>query len=413
MKLVKISHPTKKIVARIRIPGSKSESNRALILNALSGNQLKLENLSTARDTQRLIQLLTSEEKTLDVLDAGSSMRFLTAYYCATNQNKIITGTGRMQQRPLAPLIAALREMGFNIRCLGREGFAPVEIIPVNTDLIHHEASIEGGISSQFITSLLLIAPFLPGGLKLNFTSELTSKPYIDMTLNMLDHFGVKHQWEGNSITILKTKLTSQGYEVSSDWSSASYWYSIAFAANEAEIFIEGLRDDWNQGDRVMADWMKRFGVTTEFTEEGALLRKVVTEYPKVIKINFKDNPDLAQTFAGLFAAGGVYGTFSGIDSLKLKETDRVAALKTELGKMNIHFEYSEMYEFYQLRGELHLPAAPINTYHDHRMAMSFAPLGMLGPIEIEDPEVVNKSYPGFWDDLSNAGFEIQYHADL
>jgi 3-phosphoshikimate 1-carboxyvinyltransferase len=408
MSVVKISHPTKKINARIRIPGSKSESNRALILNALTGNRLQIEGLSTARDTQRLIQLLNSDAETIDVLDAGTSMRFLTAYYCAANQHKIITGTARMQQRPIAPLVTALQELGFDIRYLGQEGFPPLEIVPVNMDNIAHEAFIEGNVSSQFITALLLIAPFLPKGINLKFTTGLTSKPYIEMTLKMLTHFGVEHHWAHHAISIQNTKLNDRAYEVSADWSSASYWYSIAFLADEAEIFLEGLRNDWSQGDQVMADWMKRFGVTTEFSTEGALLRKIKVDYPKIIKINFKDNPDLAQTFAGIFAAGGVYGTFSGIESLKIKETDRVAALKSELNKMNIHFEYSDMYEFYQLKGELHLPTSPIQTYHDHRMAMSFAPLGLLGPIEIENPEVVNKSYPGFWEDLVKAGFKIQ-----
>ena len=408
MSSVKISHPTKKISTRIRIPGSKSESNRALILNALSGGQLQLQNLSTARDTQRLIQLLGSDEKNTNVLDAGTSMRFLAAYYCATNQHKIFTGTERMQQRPSAPLITALQEMGFDIRYLGQEGYPPVEIVPVNMDRIDNETSIAGDISSQFITALLLIGAFLPRGIKINFTTELASKPYVEMTLKILEHFGVKHTWADNSITILSTRLLAQQYEVGADWSSASYWYAIAFLADEAEILLEGLRDDWRQGDRVIADWMKRFGVTTEFTGEGALLRKVQTEYPRIIKINFKDNPDLAQTFAALFAAGGVCGTFSGIESLKIKETDRIAAIKAELGKMNIHFDYSEMYEFYQLKGAFQLPLTPIKTYHDHRMAMSFAPLGLLGTVEIEEPEVVNKSYPEFWSDLIKAGFIIQ-----
>jgi 3-phosphoshikimate 1-carboxyvinyltransferase len=407
MSVVKVSHPTKKIHTRIRIPGSKSESNRALILSALSGNQLKLQNLSTARDTQQLILSLNSHQKEIDVLDAGTSMRFLAAYYCATNQAKIITGSPRMQQRPIAPLVTALSELGFDVRYLNNQGFPPISIVPINMERIENEVSVEGNVSSQFITALLLIAPFLPDGLKLNFTTELTSKPYVEMTLKMLEHFGVKHTWEENSISIQHQPLINNTYEVGADWSSASYWYTIAFLADEAEIFIEDLRDDWTQGDRVMADWMKRFGVVTEFTKDGARLKKVKAEYPLMMKLNFKDNPDLAQTFAVVFAAGGVYATFTGIDSLKIKETDRIAALKIELGKMNMHFEYSEMYEFYQLKGKLELPSSTIQTYNDHRMAMSFAPLGLLGPVEIEHPEVVNKSYPEFWDDLRKTGFEI------
>ncbi len=301
MSVIKISHPTKKISTRIRIPGSKSESNRALILNALSGNQLKLQNLSTARDTQNLVSLLASNHKTIDVIDAGTSMRFLTAYYAATNQSKILTGSERMQQRPIAPLVTALKQLGFNIQYLGNEGNAPIEIIPINLENIAGEASIEGNVSSQFITALLLIAPFLPKGLKLNFTTELTSRPYIELTLTMLKHFGVQYQWVDNSITIQNTKLTAQTYDVGGDWSSASYWYTIAFLADDAEIMIDGLKNDWAQGDQVVADWAKRFGVTTQYNNDGALLKKVKAEYPLMMKLNFSDNPDLAQTFAVFF----------------------------------------------------------------------------------------------------------------
>ena len=407
MSIVKVSHPTKKIQTRIRIPGSKSESNRALIINALSGNQLKLQNLSTARDTQHLVSLLMSNDNTIDVLDAGTSMRFLTAYYAATNRAKIITGTGRMKERPIAPLVNALNALGFNIRYVEQEGFAPLEIVPIDINKITNETSIAGNISSQFITALLLIAPFLPKGLKLNFTTELTSKPYIDMTLNMLKQLGVGYQWEGNSITIQNSKIWAQTYSVSGDWSSASYWYTVAFLADEADIFIEGLKNDWSQGDQVVADWVKRFGVITEYSAEGAHLKKIKTEYPTMMKLNFSDNPDLAQTFAVLFASAGIVANFTGIDSLKLKETDRVAALKSELEKMNMHFDFSDMYEFYQLKGKLQLPTSPIQTYNDHRMALSFAPLGLLAAIEIENPEVVNKSYPEFWENLKAAGFEV------
>ncbi len=407
MSIVKVSHPTKKINARVRIPGSKSESNRALILNALSGNKLNLENLSSARDTQNLIKLLASADKTIDVLDAGTCMRFLTAYYCATNQNKILTGNERMLQRPIAPLVNALSEMGFDVRYIAQEGFPPIEIVPVNLERIENEVSIEGNVSSQFITALLLIAPFLPQGLKINFTTELASKPYVEMTLEMLKHFGVQNTWQDNSITVAHTEIAPKAYRVGGDWSSAAYWYSIAFLADEAEIQLDGLNDDYTQGDRTVSDWMKHFGVSTTFNADGALIKKVSSSHPKIMKLNFKDNPDLAQTFAAIFAAKGVYGTFSGIESLRIKETDRIAAIKDELAKMNTHFDYADMYEFYQLKGEFKLPASPIQTYRDHRMALSFAPLGVLGPIEIEDPQVVNKSYPEFWDDLRIAGFEI------
>lgn len=404
---MKISHPTRKINTRIRIPGSKSESNRLLILNALSGNKLKVENLSSARDTQNLIKILASNEQVVNVLDAGTSMRFLTAYFCAINQHKIITGSGRMCERPIHPLVNALLDLGFDVRYADKEGFPPLEIHPTNLSQLEAEVSIEGNISSQYITALLLIAPFLEKGLKINFTTELTSRPYVEMTLKILEHFGVQYVWEEDWIQIRNSKFEIRNFSVGGDWSSASYWYSIAFLADEAEIFLEGLKDDWSQGDRIMADWMKRFGVVTEFREEGALIRKVHVSYPEIMKLNFIDNPDLAQTFAPMFAAKNIYSTFSGIESLKIKETDRVVALQNELKKINVNFDYAEMYDFYQLKGAFHTPSFSIKTYDDHRMAMGFAPLALLGDIEIENPKVVEKSYPEFWKDLEKAGFKI------
>lgn len=407
MSSIRLSHPSRKIKTHISVPASKSESNRVLILNALSGNKLQLENLSAARDTQTLIKLLADNSPIADVLDAGTAMRFLTAYYAATNQAKTITGSERMKQRPIAPLVNALSEMGFDIRYTEKEDFPPVQIHPVKLDRVDEEVYVEGNISSQFITALLLIAPFMPKGLHINFTTSLVSRPYVEMTLKILEHFGISYIWKEDSIQIWQATLKASHYAVGGDWSCASYWYTAAFLADEAEIFIEGLRNDWIQGDREVADWMKRFGVSTEFTAEGALLKKISNNYPTLMKLNFDSNPDLAQTFATMFAAKNVCCNFSGLDSLKIKETDRIAALQTELAKMNVEFDYAPKYDFYQLKGAFQLPNTPIKTYNDHRMALSFAPLALLGNIEIEHPEVVEKSYPGFWKDMELAGFVL------
>ncbi len=408
MSHINLSHPTRIVKADITLPGSKSESNRALILNALTGGKLALNNLSNARDTQQLIKLLASDDETIDVIDAGTSMRFLTAYYCATNQHKIITGTPRMQQRPIAPLVNALSEMGFDVRYLGEEGFPPLEIVPIKSlERLDDEVYIEGNVSSQFITALLLIAPFLPNGLRVNFTTHLASKPYIDMTLTMLECLGVKHVWQGDSVQISHVAIEPREINIGADWSAASYWYSIAFLADEAEITLRGLQDDYTQGDRVVADWMKRFGVLTQFTAEGAVLTKTKVEYPMVMKLNFKDNPDLAQTFAAMFAAKNIICTFSGLDSLKIKETDRVLALQQELRKIGVRFDYSDMYEFYQLKGTYTPSTKPFATYSDHRMAMAFAPLALLGEISLDDASVIDKSYPSFWQHLTQAGFVV------
>jgi 3-phosphoshikimate 1-carboxyvinyltransferase len=408
MKSVKLSHPTKKIKANIHLPGSKSESNRLLILNALSGNNIQINNVSSARDSQILADILSHHPEMVDVQDAGTSMRFLTAFYCLLNKATIITGSERMKQRPIAPLVSALSEMGFDIRYTENPGFPPLQIVPVNPGKIDSEAFVAGDVSSQFITALLLIAPFLQRGLKINFTTPLISFPYIEMTLQLLQYFGIKYTQSENAIVVQPGFSNGGSYTVGGDWSSASYWYEIAFLAEEAEIFLEGLKNDWSQGDQAMADWMKRFGIVTEFNADGALIRKVKADYPHLMKMNFKDNPDLAQTFAAMFAGKNIYATFTGIESLKIKETDRIAALQHELLKVNVHFDYSDRYDFYQLKGIYEPPKTAIETYDDHRMAMSFAPLALLGPIEIINTGVVQKSYPGFWKDLEKAGFRIE-----
>jgi len=228
------------------------------------------------------------------------------------------------------------------------------------------------------------------------------------MTLGLLEKFGVQCKWKDRTISVEPGDLTFTEYTVGADWSSASYWYAIAFLAKEADIQLQGLKDDWIQGDREVAEWMKRFGVETEFNESGARILKRPCDYPKMMKLNFVNNPDLAQTFAAMFAAENVFATFSGIDSLKVKETDRILALQNELAKVNVHFEYSDIYDFYQLRGTFQVPEQPINTYDDHRMAMSFATLATVCPVVIENPDVVIKSYPGFWMDMQQAGFELQ-----
>jgi 3-phosphoshikimate 1-carboxyvinyltransferase len=378
------------------------------VLNALCGNLLQLTNVSEAHDTKVLTNALQHNSVLTDVDDAGTAMRFLSACFCALNQPKIISGSDRMKERPIGALVNALSEIGFDITCIEKEGFPPVQIKPLKDfSRLADETFIEGNISSQFITALLLIAPFLSNGLKINFTTPLVSRSYIEMTISLLEQLGITSILTEHSVEIKPKTISSGNYHIGADWSAASYWYSIAFLADEAEIFIEGLQDNWVQGDRVMADWMNRFGVQTEFTNEGALIKKVSASYPKLMKMNFTDNPDLAQTFAVMFAAKNICSTFSGIETLKIKETDRIAALHNEMLKVNVHFDFAERYEFYQLKGTFAVPESAIETYGDHRMAMSFAPLALLGKIEILNTGVVEKSYPGFWCELEKAGFTI------
>lgn len=413
MSKVSVSHPTGKIKAHIVLPGSKSESNRLLIMQALLGNTFSISNLSTSRDTQLMQRALLTEETVVDVQDAGTCMRFLPAYFCLKNERKTVTGSPRMLERPIAPLVNALSEIGFDIRYAGIEGGVPLEIYPIkDLSRLSDEVYVEANISSQFISALMMIAPFLTKGLTIHFTTEITSLPYLEMTEQLLLKAGVKLVMSNSSIVIQPLTLNSsleKEVAVDADWSAAAYWYSIVFLSQESELFLDGLRDNWTQGDRIMADWMKRFGVVTEFTQTGAWLRKVQVDYPKMMKLNFKDNPDLAQTMAVVFAAANVYATFSGIESLKIKETDRVEALQRELAKFNVRFDFSDMYDFYQLKGEFKLSESDIETYNDHRMAMSFAVLSMLGKVDIQSPEVVIKSYPEFWNHLKQAGFGVEF----
>jgi 3-phosphoshikimate 1-carboxyvinyltransferase len=391
---------------KIALASSKSESNRALIINALAKDSSEnLVNLSTARDTQTMIRLLQSTDQTADVIDAGTTMRFLTAYFTATNQNKIMTGTPRMCERPLGILVDALRTLGAEIEYLAKAGYPPLHIKGFPKQ-ITSEITIRGDVSSQYISALLMIAPSLPQGLTINLTGDLGSIPYIKMTLEQMRAFGVEYvaNWEEKLIKVLPSTYLSTVYKIESDWSGASYWYSIvALSAFEnTQVELLGLKENSLQGDSDIANIMSHLGVKSIFTENGVLLTKI----PAKTKLNwdFTNCPDLAQTVAVTCAAKGIEAVFTGIESLKIKETDRVLALQNELKKFGgdlVEIEKNETYQVCsnQSISSINYPIS-INTYDDHRMAMAFAPLAMLIDVMIEEPNVVVKSYPSFWDDI-------------
>ncbi|MBC7389528.1 MAG: 3-phosphoshikimate 1-carboxyvinyltransferase [Opitutaceae bacterium] len=396
-----VKKPLNPIHTKIRLSSSKSESNRALIINAVSGNKCNLENLSDARDTITMQRLLLSGEKTLDVIDAGTTMRFLIALMAAKGENKILTGTARMCERPVKILVEALRSLGADIDYLGTEGYPPVEIksFKSKTDKIQ----IKGDVSSQYISALLMISPLLPNGLQLELTGKVASRPYIEMTLDLMKHFGVSHTWTDNIISISKQEYKANEYRIESDWSGASYWYSVVALAEQAEIELIGLKQNSLQGDSAIVKIMEKLGVTSKFTLDGILLTKQNSE--KEATIDFADCPDLAQTVVACAAAKGIKLKITGIESLKIKETDRILALQNELKKYNASFnELSD--GWYEVIPSTSIPEnIKISTYDDHRMAMAFAPLAFKADIEIEDKHVVNKSYPGYWEDLKRAGF--------
>ena len=396
-------------ISTISLPASKSESNRALIINALSGNISKISNLSTARDTVTLKRLLNDDGDVLDVIDAGTTMRFLTSYSCLKKRNIEITGTNRMCERPIGILVEALKDLGAEIEYKNNIGYPPLIVKGFGSN-INSKVKIRGDVSSQFISSIAMIAPNFDCGLEIELIGEIGSVPYINMTLQMMRDFGAECFFENKIITISPKKYESVQFFAESDWSGASYWFSIVALSEDLSVELIGLKLNSLQGDSVVVDLMNNFGIKTEFLENKILISRIKGFNQSVnVDIDFKDCPDLAQTFAVLAAAKGVNLRMRGVESLKVKETDRLEALKIELGKMDISVEeiFDKVYEVFGGENLINI-TQPIETYHDHRMAMSFAPLAILTDIIIKDKEVVAKSYPSFWDDLIKVGFIVK-----
>ena len=389
----------------IRLSSSKSESNRALVIQALSKAPVTLHNLSDARDTQTMMRLLASQDETWDVLDAGTTMRFLCAYASLGTEKRTLTGTKRMQERPIKILADALKALGAKIKYLGQEGYPPLSITPIRNQKTN-EVKIKGDVSSQYISALLLIAPALPDGLNLTLTGKIGSRPYIQMTLDLMAHFGVGHSRAANRIEIAPQAYQSGTYTIESDWSAASYWYSLVSLSRQARIKLLGLRADSLQGDMAIVRMMNSLGVMSSFEADGVVLKKI--PHQEAVQFDFTDCPDLAQTIAVICAAKDVKCQMIGLESLRIKETDRIKALKKELKKFGVTLkEPSE--GVWELKGKFTTRDEPveIHTYEDHRMAMAFAPLCTRQPVVIRQPAVVNKSYPGYWQHLQSAGVEI------
>eukprot|EP01136_Pigoraptor_vietnamica_P030344 Opistho-1_new@89475 len=423
----------KQIDTEIKLTGSKSECNRALIISALSKGKVSVENLSVAADTVTLNKVLNelranslefgepsletennsqltthnSQLKTVDIGPAGTAMRFLTAFLAIQSGNFLLTGTERMKQRPIGILAEALKSIGANITYAAQEGFPPLQITGPLTQQ-KANVTIKGDISSQYISALLMIAPSLPLGLTLKIDGELTSKPYVDMTLAMLEQVGIRHEWDENTINIAPQTFNEAKLYVEPDWSAASYWYAIAALADEASIFLPGLNGYSLQGDSKITEIMANFGITSQFKNGGVFLKKEPKKIERKI-FDLKECPDLAQTIVVICAALGHDATFTGLETLKIKETNRVLALQTELAKIGVKFIEKNLSYKLECSG-LHFPEKiTISTYEDHRMAMAFAPLALkINEVEIEEKQVVEKSYPYFWDDLKRAGFSIK-----
>ncbi len=404
--MITISARNISVDGRISLPASKSESNRALIIQALNPG-IELHNLSSARDTQTMIRLLKTEAHVLDVIDAGTTMRFLTAFCAIAGRSHLITGTPRMCQRPIGPLVSALRSLGAGIDYWKQEGYPPLHIRTFKNQMQGGTLSMPGNISSQFISAILLIAPYVDQGLTLTLTDEVSSKPYLDMTMALMGHFGAEVAWiSDQSIRVEPGPYQNTSYTIESDWSGASYWYSLVALSQGGTLFLEGLRTDSLQGDRAIVEMMQAFGVETTFETGGARLAKTTTSLPESLEIDCLKTPDLAQTLAVIAGAAGVKLTLTGLHTLRVKETDRIDAMVRELRKCNL--EVTGGPDFLTVAGTFSPSRETIRTYDDHRMAMAFAPLALRQPsLSFDEEEVVNKSYPEFWQHLEQIGARI------
>ena len=403
MKDLTLRHQSGNLHGRIQITGSKSESNRMLLLQALYP-KITLDNLSNSDDTVAMKSGLESDKNMVDIGHAGTSMRFLSAYYSTLeNQEKILTGSSRMQERPIGVLVDALRQLGADISYLKNEGYPPLLI--KGKRLTASEVLLSANISSQYITALMLIAPSLPDGLRLYLEGKITSIPYIEMTLSLLHKIGVDAIFSGQHIQVFPKKdITQITHAVESDWSSASYYFSMVALAKEADVSLSTYKKDSLQGDRVLMDVYQQFGVKSSI-ENNTLALKKQTMGSTHIQLDLSDAPDIAQTIAVTCYGLGLSCSLTGLHTLKIKETDRLVALQNELSKLGATIEITDKSLHLHKRTNPIRPNVLIETYHDHRMAMAFAPLGLLVPIRIQDADVVTKSYPGFWKDLEQNGF--------
>ena len=404
-----------RIKAEINLPASKSISNRVLVIHSLSGGNSTLHNLSDCDDTQVMINALRDMPEVIDIKAAGTAMRFMSAYLSVTEGEHVITGTERMKHRPIGVLVDALRRLGADIEYVGEQGYPPLRIR--GKQLEGGTLEVPGNISSQYISALLMIGPALRNGLELRLTGDIISRPYIDLTLHVMHEFGCKIEWSSvDTISVKPQRYDDREYVVENDWSASSYWYEMLALSKDKEngIVLPSLRDASRQGDSVVRYLYSLLGVKTAFKngDHGQDTKVALTRHFSALTrmdYDFINQPDLAQTFVVTCCALGIPFHFTGLASLKIKETDRIEALKTEMRKLGYVLRDVNDCELEWDGARCEAEDNPsIDTYEDHRMAMSFAPLAItLGCIRINNPEVVSKSYPNYWDDLRKAGFEI------
>jgi len=403
---LKISHSSKTCSGNLKITGSKSETNRLLLLKALYPS-LQILNGSNSDDSKAMNHALSTDSNLIDIHHAGTAMRFLTAFFATQSEREVLlTGSSRMQERPIGVLVDALKKLGADIVYENQEGFPPLRI--KGKTLTGGKVTLPANISSQYISALLLISPQLQDGLILTLEDEITSLPYLKMTLSLLERIGIDSHFESDKIRIKpKKQIEPQIQTVESDWSSASYHYSCVALCKEGKIVLNSYRNDSLQGDAVLVDIYKKLGVKTNFKPNQIILEKAKDfQLPNSIELNLVEAPDIAQTIAVSCFGLGVGCDLLGLHTLKIKETDRLIALENELVKLGAQIRVTD--------DSLHLSQSQnfkanqtIATYNDHRMAMAFAPLALKIPLQIADADVVTKSYPDFWNDLQEIDFEI------
>ncbi len=404
--LLKISHPTQECIGNLNITGSKSETNRLLLLQALYPNII-ISNQSNSDDSVAMAYALKTDSGIIDIHHAGTAMRFLTAYFAVQeNREVVLTGSKRMKERPISVLVDALRALGANIEYENNEGFPPLRIR--GKKLEGGKVTLPANISSQYISALLLIAPRLEKGLKLTLEGEITSLPYLEMTLSLLNRIGISFEFSNKEIYIPPhDNVDEQTQIVESDWSSASYHFSCVSLSNKGQVRLNSYFKNSLQGDSALVEIYEKLGVQTHFKDNQMILEKIKNfQLPKTLNLNLIKTPDIAQTIAVTCYGLGIACNLEGLHTLKIKETDRLVALENELTKIGATLKVSS--------NSLHLSANQnfkkdrvIATYSDHRMAMAFAPIGIKNSCQISEAEVVTKSYPEFWEDLKRIGFEV------
>lgn len=406
---VKIQTETKKLSGNLKLTGSKSISNRLLILQALSGKMSPLSNLSNSDDTTVMLKALSTKEGTIDIGIAGTAMRFLTAYLAIQDADFILTGASRMKERPIKDLVDALRSLGADIGYLEKDGYPPLSI--KGKKLIGGTLSIKADTSSQFISAILMISPYFEKGIQLQLVGEVLSRPYIEMTLNLMQRQGVNHEWVGDTITVLPGAYTDQVSEVESDWSSISYVFELAALSESAEINLERVDQVSVQGDQEGMNYFKKLGIDSNI-DDGVLTIRKQTDFirPELLEFDCTKTPDLAQTLAATTCALGIPMNISGLKSLPIKETDRLMALKVELEKCGAQVTIVDNEALEIIPGPSFSDKDfTFETYGDHRMALCLAPLALVSnSVTLNNPRVVNKSYKSYWDDLTSLGFNVQ-----